>query len=104
MVLPGFKWELDELRERHGPDLGRRVYEESLEAFEWTASTIAQEGIEADFVASGHLELAFATSHVPPLRQAARSLTAAGIPARFVPRERPRASISRRFVCRAVGH
>jgi hypothetical protein len=41
MVLPGFKWELDELRERHGPDLGRRVYEESLEAFEWTASTIA---------------------------------------------------------------
>jgi glycine/D-amino acid oxidase-like deaminating enzyme len=88
MVHPGFKWELDELLERHGPDLGRRLYDESLEAFDWTATTIAEEGIEADYVASGHLELAFAPAHVELLQRTARSLAATGVPARFIPRDR----------------
>ena len=93
MAHPGFKWELDELLARHGPDLGRRLYDESLAAFEWTASTIAEEGIEADFAADGHLELAFAPSHVALLEHTAASLTAAGVPARFVPKQRLREEI-----------
>ncbi len=86
MCHPGFKWGLDELLERYGETLGRRLYDDSVAAFEWTVETIATEGIDADFERSGHLELAFAPSHLEGLRATATELARGGAVARLVPR------------------
>ena len=78
MCHPGFRWGPVELMERNGAILGEAIYRESVDAFEWTAATIAGEAIDADFVRSGHLELAYAPSHLAHLRTAAASLATVG--------------------------
>lgn len=78
MCHPGFKWGPAELMARHGAILGEAIYRESVDAFEWTAATIADEGIDADFVRSGHLELAYAPSHMAHLSTAVASLATVG--------------------------
>jgi len=93
MCHPGFNRGVRELVARHGPDLGRALWEESLAAYEWAGATIVEEGIEADFERTGYLDLAFAPSHVEHLRASARTLTEAGAPARFVERTELRTEI-----------
>lgn len=78
MCHPGFKWGPAELMERHGAILGEAIYRESVDAFEWTATTIEAEAIDADFVRSGHLELAYAPSHLAHFATAAASLATVG--------------------------
>ena len=84
MCHPGFKWGPAELMERHGAILGESIYRESVDAFEWTAETIREEGIEAAFVRCGHLQLAAAPSHLEYLATAAASLATVGEVARTV--------------------
>jgi glycine/D-amino acid oxidase-like deaminating enzyme len=84
MCHPGFKWGPAELMERHGAILGESIYRESVDAFEWTAETIREEGIEAAFVRSGHLQLAVAPSHLEHLATAAASLATVGEAARTI--------------------
>jgi glycine/D-amino acid oxidase-like deaminating enzyme len=93
MCLPGFKWGPVELMERHGAIVGEAIYRESVDAFEWTAATIAEEAIEADFVRSGHLELAYAPSHVEHLATAAASLATVGERAHVIPAAQVRTEI-----------
>jgi glycine/D-amino acid oxidase-like deaminating enzyme len=93
MCHPGFKWGATSLIRRYGEDLARRLYAESAEAVEWTARTMDADGIEADFVRAGHLELAFAPSHVADIESEARSLATVGATARVVPRAELRAEI-----------
>ncbi len=85
MCHAGYKWGPTELVERYGERLGRALHAESEDAVAWTAATIAEEGIDADFVRAGHLELAYAPSHAAHLEAAARSLAGAGVTARAVP-------------------
>jgi glycine/D-amino acid oxidase-like deaminating enzyme len=93
MCHPGYKWGATSLIRRYGEDLARRLYAESAEAVDWTDRTMAEDGIEADFVRAGHLELAFAPSHVGDLDDEARSLTTVGATARVVPRSELRGEI-----------
>ena len=86
MCLVGLKSGPARLVQEYGPELGGALHRESIEAVEWTAALIAEEGIEAGFARSGHLELAFGPSDADGMEAAARELTGAGTPARFVPR------------------
>ncbi len=93
MCHPGFKWGPAELMERHGAIIGEAIYRESVDAFEWTAATIAEEAIDADFVRSGHLELAYAPSHMDHFATAAASMATVGERARVIPAAEMRAEI-----------
>jgi glycine/D-amino acid oxidase-like deaminating enzyme len=93
MCHPGYKWGPTTLMERYGAVLGRRLWDDSVAAFDWTERTIAEDGIDCDFVRSGHLELAYAPGHVEELHAAAASLAAVGATSRFVPREELRTEI-----------
>ncbi len=86
MCLVGHKWGPEKLVEHHGRELGTALHQESIASVEWTAVTIAEEGIDAGLVRAGHLELAYAPADAAGMDAAARELTAAGTPARFVPR------------------
>jgi len=93
MCHPGFRWGPAELMERHGAIIGEAIYRESVDAFEWAAATIAEEAIDADFVRSGHLELAYAPSHMAHLATAAASLATVGERARAIPATQMRTEI-----------
>jgi glycine/D-amino acid oxidase-like deaminating enzyme len=73
MVHPGFKVGPATLIERYG-DRGRKLYRTSLDAFELVERTIADQRIDCDYVATGHLELADKAAHVADLRAKARVL------------------------------
>ena len=93
MCHPGFKWGPAELMVRHGAILGEAIHRESVDAVEWTAATIDEEAIEADFVRPGHMELAYAPSHLAHLATAAASLATVGEVARTVPASELRVEI-----------
>jgi glycine/D-amino acid oxidase-like deaminating enzyme len=73
MVHPGFKVGPATLIERYG-DRGRKLYRASLDGFELVERTIADQRIDCDYVATGHLELADKAAHVADLRAKARVL------------------------------
>jgi glycine/D-amino acid oxidase-like deaminating enzyme len=93
MCHAGYKWGAGSLLRRYGGALGRRLYDDSVEAVAWTTRTMAEDGIDADYTPSGHLELAWTPSHVDQLRAAVGSLAAVGMTARFVPRDELRSEI-----------
>jgi glycine/D-amino acid oxidase-like deaminating enzyme len=86
MCLVGHKWGPRELAAHFGPELGSALQRETVESVEWTAATIAAEGIDAGLERAGHLELAFAPADAEGMEVAARELTESGTPARFVAR------------------
>ncbi|MDO8484785.1 MAG: FAD-binding oxidoreductase [Candidatus Limnocylindrales bacterium] len=93
IVHPGYKWGPRELIHRYGDDTGRALYQETLDGYETVKRLISQEAIDCDFREVGHLELAYAPSHVKELQHAQASLASMGADATIVPRERIREEI-----------
>ena len=93
IVHAGYKWGPRELMQRYGEQTGRALYQETLDGYQTVKRLIADEAIDCDFREVGHLELAYAPSHVEDLQHAAGSLALMGIETAFVPRERIRDEI-----------
>ena len=93
IVHPGYKWGPRELVNRYGEATGRALYQETLDGFETVKRLIADEAIDCDFREHGHLELAYAPSHVRELEHARSSLASLGFETTMVPRERIREEI-----------
>ena len=93
IVHPGYKWGPKTLIARHGEELGRALYRETLEAYDFVKRLIAEEAIDCSFEERGHLELAYAPVHVEELRAAQESLAVGGVASTLAPRERLRDEI-----------
>ena len=93
IVHAGYKWGPGELMQRYGEETGRALYQETLDGYQTVKRLITDEAIDCDFREVGHLELAYAPSHVEDLQHAAGSLALMGIETAFVPRERIRDEI-----------
>ena len=93
IVHAGYKWSARELIERYGPEAGTALYRETLDSYALVKRLIAEESIDCDFREVGHLELAYAPSHVPELEHAKASLATVGVESTIVPRERIREEI-----------
>jgi glycine/D-amino acid oxidase-like deaminating enzyme len=93
IVHAGYKWSARQLIERYGEETGRALYRETLDSYELVKRLIADEAIDCDFREVGHLELAYAPSHVPELEHARASLASVGVTSTVVPRERIREEI-----------
>lgn len=91
MCHPGYKWGPRQLVRRYGETLGRRLYADSVSAFEEVMGLAEEVG--ADPVRGGHLELAYAPAHVDELRAAADALALVDTLARLVPRAELRSEI-----------
>jgi glycine/D-amino acid oxidase-like deaminating enzyme len=93
IVHPGYKWGPRELVARYGEATGRALYEEMLEGYATVKRLIVDEAIDCAFREHGHLELAYAPSHVRDLEHAQASLASMGVATDLVPRERIRQEI-----------
>ena len=93
IVHAGYKWSARELIQRYGDETGKALYRETLGSYALVKQLIADEAIDCDFREVGHLELAYAPSHVPELEHAQASLASVGVTSRVVPRERIREDI-----------
>lgn len=93
IVHAGYKWGPRELIRRYGDETGRALYRETLDGYETVKRLIADEAIDCDFREVGHLELAYAPSHVKELHHAQQDLAFMGVEATVVPRERIREEI-----------
>src|SRR6187399_1775386 len=88
IVHAGYKWSARELIKRYGEDTGRALYQETLDGYQTVKRLIADHAIDCEFREVGHLELAYAPSHVPELEHARDSLAFVGVTSTLVPRER----------------
>jgi glycine/D-amino acid oxidase-like deaminating enzyme len=86
IIHPGYKWGPRALVRRYGDDLGRALYGETLEAYRFVTGLIAAERIDCEFRECGHVELAYAPSHVHDLEEAQASLASAGVSSTLIPR------------------
>jgi glycine/D-amino acid oxidase-like deaminating enzyme len=91
MVIPELKAGPADLERAHGP-LGRRMYAEVNDAFDWLETLIGVQapgdaGIDCDYRRSGQLYLAHAARLVPGLRAMVDDHAARGEPVRFIERE-----------------
>ena len=93
IVHPGYKWGPKALVRRYGPDTGRQLYQETLDGYATVKRLIAEEAIDCDFREVGHLELAYAPSHIKELHHAQESLATMGVNATIVPQDRIREEI-----------
>jgi glycine/D-amino acid oxidase-like deaminating enzyme len=93
IVHAGYKWSARQLIKRYGADTGKALYRETLDSYDLVKRLIADEPIDCDFREVGHLELAYAPSHVPELEHARESLASVGVSSTVVPRERIREEI-----------
>jgi glycine/D-amino acid oxidase-like deaminating enzyme len=93
IVHAGYKWSAGQLIKRYGQDTGTALYRETLDSYDLVKQLIAEEAIDCDFREVGHLELAYAPSHVPELEHARQGLASVGVTSRVVPRERIREEI-----------
>jgi glycine/D-amino acid oxidase-like deaminating enzyme len=93
IVHPGYKWGPRELIRRYGDDTGRALYRETLDGYETVKRLIVEEAIDCDFREHGHLELAYAPTHVRELEHARDSLAFMGVETTLVRRERIREEI-----------
>jgi glycine/D-amino acid oxidase-like deaminating enzyme len=89
MVIPELKAGPGTLERRYGP-VGRRMYDEVVEAFELVASIAdgsdGRGGIECSWSVPGMLYVAHSPQRVPQVRALVDELTAVGEPARYVDR------------------
>lgn len=86
IIHPGYKWGPRALIRRYGDEVGRALFGETLEAYRFVTGLINGEGIDCDFRECGHVELAYAPSHVRHLDEAQESLASAGVASTVVPR------------------
>lgn len=93
IVHAGYKWSAAQLIKRYGDETGKALYRETLDSYDLVKRLIADEAIDCDFREGGHLELAYAPSHVPELEHARASLASVGVISTIVPRERIREEI-----------
>ncbi len=93
IVHAGYKWSADQLVERYGADTAGALHEETLASYDLVKRLIADEAIDCEFREVGHVELAYAPAHVADLEHARDGLTARGVAARVLPRERIREEI-----------
>ena len=93
IVHAGYKWGPRELIRRYGDDTGRALYQETLDGYETVKRLISDEAIDCDFREVGHLELAYAPSHVRELQHAQASLASLGTATTLIPREHLRSEI-----------
>ena len=93
IVHPGYKWGPRELVRRYGEETGHALYQETLDGYQTVKRLVAEEAIDCDFREVGHLELAYAPSHVRELEHARESLASMGVKTTIVPRERIRDEI-----------
>ena len=90
---PGFKWGPPALVKRYGAELGRALYQESVDATSLVAGLIRDQGIDAELRPNGYLELAWGPGHARAFEEEASALTAWGTLARVVPRGELRSEI-----------
>ena len=93
IVHAGYKWSARQLIKRYGEGTGKALYKETLDSYALVKQLIVDEAIDCDFRVCGHLELAYAPSHVPELHDAQESLASVGVTSTVVPRERIREEI-----------
>jgi glycine/D-amino acid oxidase-like deaminating enzyme len=93
IVHAGYKWSARQLIQRYGDARGKALYRETLDSYALVKRLIADDAIECDFRECGHLELAYAPSHVPELEHARGSLASVGVESTVVPRGRLREEI-----------
>ena len=93
IVHAGYKWSAGQLIKRYGHETGKALYQETLDSYQLVKRLIAEESIDCDFREVGHLELAYAPSHVPELQHMRAGLASVGVLAHLVPRERIREEI-----------
>ena len=93
IVHPGYKWTPPQLLRRYGRETGAALYRETLDSYEMVKRLIADEGIDCEFREHGHLELAYAASHVRELEHAREALATVGVSSRLLPRSRVREEI-----------
>ncbi len=74
-ILPGFNVEPATLVARHGEANARRLFEISIESIAHLEAVIAQERIECELEASGHLQAAVKPSHFESFRSEQALLT-----------------------------
>jgi glycine/D-amino acid oxidase-like deaminating enzyme len=86
IVHAGYKWGPRELVRRYGEETGRALYRETLEGYDTVKRLIVEEAIDCDFREVGHLELAYAPSHVRELEHARASLASMGTETTLVAR------------------
>ena len=63
MVLTGLKLSVEELAERYGMEVTRRMYAASLASIDLVAQIVREESIDCNFSRCGHLEVACKQSH-----------------------------------------
>jgi glycine/D-amino acid oxidase-like deaminating enzyme len=90
---PGFKWGPRSLAKKYGDQLGRAVYQESIDATALVQRLVTENGIDAELRYNGFLELAWAKSHADDFETEARSLADFGTPAHPVPKDQLRTEI-----------
>ncbi|HEX5589471.1 MAG TPA: FAD-binding oxidoreductase [Candidatus Limnocylindrales bacterium] len=93
IIHAGFKWGPRTLARRYGPELGRALYRETLEALELVSGLIRDNGIDTELRRTGWLELAWAPSHFEDFAGEAVDLADFGAPARVVPKAELREEI-----------
>jgi glycine/D-amino acid oxidase-like deaminating enzyme len=93
IVHAGYKWSAPQLIKRYGVETGGALYAETLESYQLVKRLIAEHGIDCDFREVGHLELAYAPSHVPELEHAREGLATVGVSSHTLPRDRIREEI-----------
>jgi glycine/D-amino acid oxidase-like deaminating enzyme len=87
IVHPGYKWGPRQLVRRHGDEIGRALYRDTLDAYETVKQLIAEASIDCDFREVGFVELASAASHVRELEEMHESLAMFGVDSTLVARE-----------------
>lgn len=93
IVHAGYKWSAPQLIKRYGRETGAELYAETLESYQLVKRLIADHAIDCDFREVGHLELAYAPSHVPELEHARDGLATVGVASHMVPRDQIREEI-----------
>ncbi|HSK52627.1 MAG TPA: FAD-binding oxidoreductase [Clostridia bacterium] len=93
IVHAGYKWGPRDLLDRYGQDTGRALFRETVESYELVKRLVADESIDCEFREHGHLELAWAKSHLADLEHARDALATVGVDSRIVPRGRLREEI-----------
>jgi glycine/D-amino acid oxidase-like deaminating enzyme len=92
MCHPGYKHSVTELVGAYGETRGKRLYQETIDAYEHVKGLCADR-IDADFVQSGHLVLASAPAHASTFQASVDALRLVDMPAHVVPREALREEI-----------
>ncbi len=91
MVLTGLSASLSQIVKRHGMDLARRLYDESVASVSAVERLVNEAGIDCSFRRTGFLHAAFKPAHAEDLRRLEDLLNSNfGQNTQFIPRERLR--------------